>query len=103
MPPMNVASMRWSLTLGLVALMTGSVVAEENEAEKLFRSMEQQIRTAKTLQIHFDAIVTGADGKKGNVKGTLTLGEGDKLRVEAEGKLFSEESKFTLVSDGTDM
>lgn len=95
--------MRWSVTFALLALGACPAIAQENEAEKLFRSMEQQIRTAKTLQIHFDAIVTGADTKKGNVKGTLTLGEGDKLRAEAEGKLFGEESKFTLVSDGTDM
>jgi outer membrane lipoprotein-sorting protein len=97
------ASMRWSLALALLAPMAWPVAAEENEAEKLFRNTEQKLRTAKTLQVHFDSTITGADAKRWNVKGTLTLGEGDKFRVEAEGKLFGEESKFTVVSDGTEM
>jgi outer membrane lipoprotein-sorting protein len=95
--------MHWSLTLALLALVTWPAPAEENEAEKLFRNTEQKIQTAKTLQIRFDAIITGADAKMWNIKGTLTLGEGNKLRTECEGKLFGEESKFTVVSDGTDM
>src|SRR5207244_9205685 len=65
--------------------------------------MEKKVSMAKALQLRFDASITGADAKKWNVKGTLTLGEGDKLRAEGEGKLFGEESKFTVVSDGTDM
>jgi outer membrane lipoprotein-sorting protein len=75
---------------------------EENEAEKLFRGMEQKVRTAKTLQLRFELSITDADGKKGNAKGTLILGEGDKYRAEAEGKLFGEAViKFTSVSDGS--
>ena len=95
--------MRWLLTLALMALAAWPAVAQENEAEKLFRGMEKSVRAAKTLQLRFEASITGADAKKWNVKGTLILGAGDKLRVESEGKLFGEESKFTFVSDGTDM
>jgi outer membrane lipoprotein-sorting protein len=95
--------MRWLLTLVLLTAATWPAAAEENEAEKLFRGMEKNVRAAKTLQLRFEATITGADAKKSNLKGTLVLGEGDKLRAEAEGNLFGEESKFTQVSDGTDM
>src|SRR5437016_4324735 len=95
--------MRWLLTLALLAVTAWPAAAQENDAEKLFREMEKKVRAARTLQLRFDASITGADAKKGNVKGTLILGEGDKLRAEAEGNLFGEESKFTQVSDGTDM
>lgn len=95
--------MRWLLTLALLALGSGPVAAQENEAEKLFRRLEQRVRTAKTLQLRFDATITGADAKKWNVAGSLILGEGDKLRVDSEGKVFGEEFKLTQVSDGTDM
>ena len=87
--------------LGLVPL--GRLSAQENEAETLFRSMEQKVRAAKTLQLRFDASITGADAKKWNVKGSLVLGESDQLRAETEGMLFGEESKVTFVSDGTEM
>jgi hypothetical protein len=93
--------MRWLLTLALLAVAAWPATAEENEAEKLFRGMEKQISEAKTLKIRFDATITGADAKKWDVKGTLVLGEGDRFRAEAEGKLFGEETKFTVVSDGT--
>jgi hypothetical protein len=89
------------------------VVAAENEAEKLFRALEQKVRGAKTLQIRCDAIITGADAKKADdekkvdaekwhIKGSLFLGEGDKFRWEYEGKRFGNEWKRTIVSDGTD-
>ncbi len=56
--------MRWLLTLALLALVAWPAAAQQNEAEKLFRSMEQKIRTVKTLQLRFDATITGADAKK---------------------------------------
>jgi outer membrane lipoprotein-sorting protein len=93
--------MRWSLTWTLLAAAAWPAVAEENEAEKLFRGMEQKVRKAKTLQVRFDLSVTDALGKKGTVQGILTLGEGDRYRVDGEGKLFGEAVKFTEVCDGT--
>src|SRR5690349_2582740 len=93
--------MRQLLTLALLALAAWPAAAQENDAEKLYRAMEKKVRAAKTLQLHFDATITGADAKKSNVKGTLVLGEGDKFRAESEGKLFGEESRFTVVSDGS--
>lgn len=95
--------MRWSLTWTLLALAAWSAAAQENEAEKLFRSMEQKVRKAKTLQFRFDATMIGAGANADNLKGTLTLGEGDKLRMEVEGKQFGTECKLTFTSDGTDL
>src|SRR6266487_4650333 len=95
--------MRCLLTLALLSVGAGPVAAQEKEAEKLFRSMEKKVHAAKTLRLRYDATITDSDGKKWTVKGTLILGEGDKFRVEIEGKLFGEAVKGTQVSDGTDM
>jgi outer membrane lipoprotein-sorting protein len=92
--------MRWLLTLPLLALAAWPAAAEENEAEKLFRDMEQKVRAAKTLRVRFDLSVTDGLGKKGKVKGALTLGEGDKYRAEGEGQLFGQAVQFTEVCDG---
>ncbi|HVS35983.1 MAG TPA: hypothetical protein VMS17_10425 [Gemmataceae bacterium] len=94
--------MRWLLTLPLLALTAWPAAAEQNEAEKLFRGMEEKVRAAKTLQLRFDLSITDALGKKGSVKGALILGDGDKYRSEGEGKLFGEAVKGVDVSDGTE-
>lgn len=95
--------MRCFLTVAILAATAWPAAAQQNEAEKLFRDMVHQVRTAKTLQLRFDADITGADGKSWRLKGALTLGEGDKLWADSEGTLFGEESKFTIVSDGTNL
>jgi outer membrane lipoprotein-sorting protein len=96
--------MRWLLTLAFLSLTALPCTAGGgDDAEKLCRQMEKKLRAAKTVHVAFDADITGADAKKGHLKGTLVLGEGDHLRAEAEGTLFGEESRFTLVSDGRDM
>src|SRR5437764_10735041 len=95
--------MRWILLLMPVALLAWPAAAQENDAEKQFLQMEKKLLAAKSVQLQFDASITGADAKKWHLKGSLVLGEGDKLRAEAEGTLFGEESRFTIVSDGTDM
>jgi outer membrane lipoprotein-sorting protein len=92
--------MRWLLTLPLLTLAAGHAAAEQNEAEKLFHTMEEKVHAAKTLQVRFDLDITDALGKKGNVKGALILGEGDKYRAEVEGKLFGQAVKGVDVSDG---
>jgi outer membrane lipoprotein-sorting protein len=93
--------MRWLTALALLAVTAWPAVAQDNEAEKLFRAMEQKVRSAQTLRLRFDLSVAGALGTKGNVKGTLVLGEGDKYRVEMEGKVFGQAVRGTEVSDGT--
>jgi outer membrane lipoprotein-sorting protein len=93
--------MRWLLTAVLLTLACWPARAEENDAERLFRTMTEKVRTAKTLRVRFDLNVTDALGKKWNVKGRLILGEGDKYRIEGDGKLFGEAVKFIEVSDRT--
>ena len=94
--------MRWLLELAIFALVAGPAAAQVNEAEKLFQSMENKLRTAKTLRCRFDSTLAGAD-QKVSLKGTLILGEGDKLRLEFDGKHDGDAVKVTLVSDGTNL
>ena len=90
--------MRWFMTFALLALVAWPAGAQENEGEKLFRSMEQKLRTAKTLQLRFESSVT-IPPNTGSVKGTLILGEGDKLRLELGGKPFGVEFKSILQAE----
>src|SRR5215831_4062263 len=95
--------MRFLMTLTLLGVVARPAAAEGNEAEKLFHAMEQKVRKARTLRLRYDLNITDAAGKKGTVKGTLVLGEGDRFRAEATGNLFGEAVKFITVSDGTTM
>jgi hypothetical protein len=92
--------MRWLVTFAVLVLTAWPAAAEDNEAEKLCRGLEKKLRAAKTLRVRFDLAVTDARSKKWNLKGALTLGEGDRFRAEAKGKLFGEAVEFTEVSDG---
>jgi len=94
--------MRGLLALMLTTVASWSGAAEPNEAEKLFRDIEKKLVTAKTLQIHFDLIVSMND-KKEKLTGTFLLGEGDKFRIEAEGDVFGKALKSICVCDGTNM
>jgi hypothetical protein len=95
--------MRWLLTMALLAIMASPALAQENEAEKLVRSMAQRVRAAKTLRLRFDLSVTDSDAKTGTLKGALILGEGDKFWAQGEGKPFDKAVKFTIVNDGVTM
>ena len=92
--------MRWFLTLALAATAVCPAAAEPNEAEKLYRDMEQKVKAAKTLRVRYDLTITDANDKEGKVKGALILGEGDKYRAEGVGRMFGEEVHFVTVSDG---
>src|SRR5262249_32868600 len=92
--------MRWLLVLMLVALIARPGAAQDKNAEKLFRKMDTRLRGAKTLQCQFDSTLT-IGSEKVHLKGTLTLGEDDKLRLETEVKLGDKAGKVVLVSDGT--
>jgi outer membrane lipoprotein-sorting protein len=93
--------MRLLVTTALLMFFTRAAVAADKEAEDLFRGLEQKLRSAKTLRVRFDLSVTV--GKPGSLKGMLLLGEGDKFRLELEGKPFGELVKLTVVSDGARM
>jgi outer membrane lipoprotein-sorting protein len=91
---------RWFLAL-TVATLTFPARAAEDEAEKLFRQAEKELLAAKTVRVEFDLKTGNADG--GNqAKGTLVLGEGDKLRIDCAGSLGKVQFRAaTRIGDGT--
>src|SRR4051794_20386901 len=87
---------RWFLLLTLAGF-TPPAKAGENEAEKLFRQVEKNLKAARSVQVRFD--MKSGENK---VQGTLLLGEGDRMRMDGEvafgsGRLTSP----TRIGDGT--
>jgi outer membrane lipoprotein-sorting protein len=91
---------RWLLESALVIAAVGPVPAAENEAEAMFRSMERRLRSSKTMHIRSELAITDTLGKTWSIKAALSVGEGDRVRIEVDGKLFGELVGFTSVSDG---
>jgi hypothetical protein len=91
--------MRWILTV-TVLMVAMPVYAGDNEGEKLFRQMEKKIKAAKTLQIEFELVMTIL-GMQNTFKGDVTLGEGDKLHLNAAGAIAGMDIKVTVIGDGT--
>jgi outer membrane lipoprotein-sorting protein len=77
--------------------------AEPNEAEKLFRDMEKKITSAKTLECDFETTLEGGAEFKMTGKGSLTLAEGNKCRMELNGEAMGKTFKGTVTSDGTNL
>jgi outer membrane lipoprotein-sorting protein len=98
--PFQEVPMRWLATMALLGAAACPAAAEENQAEKLYRNLEKKLRAAKTLRVRFDLAVTDARGKEWSLKGSLALGEGDRYRAEARGKLFGEAVEVVEASDG---
>jgi hypothetical protein len=86
------------ISLVTLVLFLAPVYAEENEAEKLYRAMENKIRSVKSLHVVFEGEGT-ADGKKGKVKGTFDF-EGNKFRIVQEVTVDGKTEKSLTVSDG---
>src|SRR5437660_9160156 len=87
----------------LLALTAGSLLAADppkddeatNEAEKLFRTMEEKLTKAKTLECVFDV-------KLGTVSydGSVCLAEGNRARVELKEATKGRAMRLLIVSDG---
>ena len=73
--------------------------AQENEAEKLFRSMEKKICAAKALKLVVTADVE-FNAKPAKFKVTGHFAEGNKSRIEAEFNLDGTPMTRLFVSDG---
>jgi outer membrane lipoprotein-sorting protein len=94
------------MRIELLALLLAAAV-QENEGEKLFRKVDQQIVGAKTLRISFE--MTHEEGGMGfnltgfKLKGTMLLAPGNKIRFEGTGENHGQEGKvkIIMVSDGT--
>jgi len=75
------------------------VFGQQNDAEKLFRSMERKVRDAKVIKIVFETNVEmGKDG--GEVKGAVHIADGNKIRLETSGTVGGKETSMTIVADG---
>ncbi len=72
--------------------------ADQNDAAKLFHQMETKVTTAKTLDCTFDVKLQGKG--TGDLKGELTLGEGNKFAFEMSGEIGGKQGKSSQVSNG---
>jgi hypothetical protein len=87
----------------LLACAPALPAGEPNEAEKLFRAMEKKINSVKTIECRFEG-KKQVNFDKGEFKGTLLLGEGNKCYLE--GTMMSLPGlieKGTTICDGTKM
>lgn len=87
------------MKLQLVAFLLTAAV-QDNDAEKLFRAMAAKLDKAKTVQITFEATAEKGGEREGTIKGTLLLGEDNKLRVDVRANFDKEDQRIILISDG---
>jgi outer membrane lipoprotein-sorting protein len=88
--------------LSLLTLLLSAVpaLAQENDAEKLYRAMEKKIRDCQTLRFSFTGEAI-ADGKKiVALKGTVQVAEGNKGRIESDFAAAGKSLKLLVISDG---
>src|SRR5262249_6747497 len=91
-------TMRWVLA-GLWLAVAFPVGAQQNEAEKLLRGMEKQVREAKGLQVGFEVDAKLPKGG-GTLKGVLIVMEGNKVRFDAKGTFEGKDRTMHMVADG---
>jgi outer membrane lipoprotein-sorting protein len=94
--------MRWVL---LVLLPPALAVAggEGNEAEKLFRDLEERVGKAKVVRIAFASKIMKDGKESGHFKGSVILEEGAKARIEVQGSVDGKDVSLRMVSDGKKM
>jgi outer membrane lipoprotein-sorting protein len=90
--------MRW-ITLAALVLVAAPVYGQENDAEKLYRAMEQKIRGAKSIHFVFDGTLSG-EGNKGALKGEVWMAEGEKANMTINGDFGGQPMKMLVISDG---
>src|SRR6516162_6347712 len=88
----------------IAAALAPPVLAQDDEAEKLFRAMEKKITEAKTFQIAASIQLKGeTKDRGGRLKGSLLLTSDNKARLTISGSISGEAVKRELVSDGKQM
>jgi hypothetical protein len=90
--------MRW-LTVLAVLCLSAPASAQDNEAEKLYRTMENKVRAAKTLHVAFAGDMD-AQVFKGMFKGTMDFAQGSKSRLAMDYDLFGKSEKIIWITDG---
>jgi hypothetical protein len=85
----------------LAAALAPPTLAQDNEAEKLFRAMEKKIKEAKAFQITATIELKGeTKDRGGRLKGFLLLTNDNKAHLKISGSISGEAVKRELVSDG---
>ncbi len=80
------------------------VPAQGNEAEKLFRAMEEKIKAAKAVAVTFDIeIELKGNAEKGKLKGSVLFTKDNKARLKMSGKIMGEKMAIEMISDGKRM
>jgi len=90
--------MRW-LALLVLILAALPARAQEGDAEKLYRAMENKIRAAKSLVVEFNSQHT-VDDEKFTIKGTIHIAAGNKTRLDLESELIELGGKNHIVTNG---
>jgi outer membrane lipoprotein-sorting protein len=87
---------RWIAATLLVPALLSPALAQDDEAEKLYRDMEKRIRTAKAFEVTF----TYEAGQK-KARGKLLVAQDNQARLEISGLFGGKpDTSFELVSDG---
>jgi outer membrane lipoprotein-sorting protein len=74
---------------------------EPNEAEKLFRQMEAKLANARTVEFQYETVVTYPGiPEPSKLKGSLSLAEGNKSRLEWHLKGLGVEETQLEITDG---
>jgi outer membrane lipoprotein-sorting protein len=87
----------------LFALPALAPAQDGDEAKKQFLEMDQRLAKAKSVSLGFSVELEVGGKPLVQVKGSLAFGEGDRARLEVEGKAHGEDTKVTMVSDGKRM
>jgi outer membrane lipoprotein-sorting protein len=90
--------MRWISAFSVLMIAwLGS--AQQNDGEKLFRSMEKMVRDAKGVKMAFD-IEAVKDKDTDKMRGAVTVAEGNRARLEVTGSLDGKQKSITIIADG---
>ncbi|HYT92412.1 MAG TPA: hypothetical protein VEL76_27100 [Gemmataceae bacterium] len=94
--------MRYALSVLILPafLWLPPALAQDNEAEKLFRDAEKKIKAATAIQVDVDMSM---EGKGVKFKGSLLLTKDHKAKVTMTGQVDGKEFKVETISNGTRM
>src|SRR5262249_8223786 len=93
--------MRYALSLLLLLALIRLALAQENEAEKLFRDVEKKVRAAKAFQVAVTIEAKGnAKDRVGDFKGSLLVTNDNKARLKISGDDFGEGRNWQMFSNG---
>jgi outer membrane lipoprotein-sorting protein len=91
------------MRLMLFALLLPALAAQESEAEKRFRAMEEKILSAKLFQVSGEMNVAGGKRDKSKFNVSMLLGQGDRARLATVAEVSGEKRNLLMTSDGTRM